>query len=58
MRSLMLLATLFWLAVFVMAARVTGRAQSPVAAYAGAIASAAAVVALGLSLLVIWLAVA
>lgn len=56
MRALMLLVTVFWSCVFLSAARMMAMARSPPAAYAAAILGVGAVVALCLSLIIIWLA--
>ena len=56
MRALMLLTAVFWSCVFLWAARMMAMAQSPPAAYAAAILGVGAVVALCLSLIIIWLA--
>ncbi len=56
MRSLMLLTIIFWGCVFLLAARLMAMARSPPAAYAAASLGVAAVGALCLSLLIIWLA--
>lgn len=58
MRTLMMLVTIFWGGVFVLAARLLATAQSPPAAYAAAMLGAGAVGALCLSLLIIWLTAA
>jgi len=55
MRTSMLLAGGFWSCVLVLAARMLAVAKSPPAAYAAAMVGAAAVGALCLSLLIIWL---
>lgn len=55
MRMLMLLTTIFCGCVFLLAARMMATAQSPPAAYAAAFLGVAAVGALCLSLLIIWL---
>jgi hypothetical protein len=55
MRLLMLLATAFWGFVFLLAARLMALAQSPPAAYAAAALGIAAIGALCMSLLIIWL---
>jgi hypothetical protein len=58
MRSLMLLTTLFWACIFLLAARMMAIARSPPAAYAAAILGVGAVGALCLSLIIIWLTAA
>jgi phosphate/sulfate permease len=58
MRSLMLLTTLFWACVFLLAAWLMSAARSPPAAYAAAILGVGAVGGLCLSLIIIWLATA
>jgi len=58
MRTLMVLVTIFWAGVLLLAARAMATAQSPPAAYAAALVGAGAVGALGVSLLIIWLVAA
>ncbi|HUZ33106.1 MAG TPA: hypothetical protein VMV19_13535 [Xanthobacteraceae bacterium] len=58
MRTLMLLVAAFWGCVFLLAARLMAAARSPPAAYAAAILGVAAIGALCLSLLIIWLTAA
>jgi hypothetical protein len=58
MRSLLLLVTIFWGCVFLLAARMLAVARSPPAAYAAAVLGVAAIGALCMSLLIIWLVVA
>jgi hypothetical protein len=55
MQTLILLTTLFWGCLFMLAARMMAVAQSPPAAYAAAILGVAAVGGLGLSLFIICL---
>jgi hypothetical protein len=56
MQSLILLTTMFWGCLFVLAARMMAVAQSPPAAYAAALLGVVAIGGLGLSLLIICLA--
>jgi hypothetical protein len=56
MRALMLLVAVFWSCVFLRAAPMMATAKSPPAAYVAAILGVGAVVALCLSLIIIWLA--
>ena len=58
MRTLMLLASVVWGCVFLLAAWLLAQARSPPAAYAAAILGAAAVGALCISLFIIWLTAA
>lgn len=53
MRLKMLYATVFWVCVFLLAVWMLRTAQSPPAAYAAVVLAAAAIGALGLSLLII-----
>jgi len=56
MRLLMLLVTVFWSGVFLLAARMMAAAQSPPVAYVAAVLGVGAVSGLCLSLIIIWLA--
>lgn len=55
MPAQILLTTIFWSCIFVVAARMLAAAQSPPAAYAAALLGAVAVGGLGLSLIIICL---
>jgi len=58
MQSLILLTTIFWGCIFLLAARMMAVAQSPPAAYAAAILGLAAVGGFCLSILIICLSAA
>jgi len=58
MPTLVLLTKMFWGCVFLLAARLMAAAQSPPAAYAAAVLGVAAIGALCVSIVIIWLTAA